>query len=283
MTRWYRAYEGTATDPKLGEVALVAECSRSVAIAVWHCILESAAAENRGGKFATTPRRIAVILGESPSVVERVMGEMQSLGMVGNESVTAWQRRQYESDSSTERSRKHRQRVRDDSSEVRNGDATLQQQPATPSENREQRAETERHSERPSGRVAGATGRADPAPDCPHEQIVQSFHERCPTLPRVRDWTDSRRASLRRLWREKPERQRIEFWHEFFGSVGRSPFLIGGGERNWTADIDWLLKPANFQKVIEGKFDPRPHERFGKTTQQNIRAVEGFVNAVNGR
>ena len=36
MSRWYRAYEGTVTDAKLGEVALVAECSRAVVIAAWH-------------------------------------------------------------------------------------------------------------------------------------------------------------------------------------------------------------------------------------------------------
>ena len=34
MSRWYRAYEGTVTDAKLGEAALIAECSRSVAITV---------------------------------------------------------------------------------------------------------------------------------------------------------------------------------------------------------------------------------------------------------
>jgi hypothetical protein len=64
MTRWYRAYEGTVTDPKLGEVALVAGCSRSVAIATWHAILEDCAAVNDSGRFETTPRRVAVILGE---------------------------------------------------------------------------------------------------------------------------------------------------------------------------------------------------------------------------
>jgi hypothetical protein len=43
VSRWYRAYEGTVTDAKLGEAALIAEVSRSVSIAAWHCLLESAA------------------------------------------------------------------------------------------------------------------------------------------------------------------------------------------------------------------------------------------------
>lgn len=124
---------------------------------------------------------------------------------------------------------------------------------------------------------------ADATPDCPHSEIVGLYHSLCPSLPRVRDWTDGRRKALRTLWRDKPERQRIEFWHEFFAVVGRSPFLVGANDRNWTADIDWLLKPANFQKVLEGKYEARPQERFSKTTQSNLKAVEGFLSAINGR
>jgi hypothetical protein len=125
MSRWYRAYIETVTDPKLGEVALVAGCSRSVAIAAWHCILESAAQANAGGAFDTTPRRVAVILGEPLAVIEAVFAEMKALAMIGEATVTAWAKRQFESDNSTERSRKHREAKR-------NGDATLQQRFATP-------------------------------------------------------------------------------------------------------------------------------------------------------
>lgn len=127
MNRWYRAYEGTVTDPKLGEVAMVAECSRSVAIAVWHCILESAACQNEGGTFDATPRRIAVILGEPISTIEAIFSELEALNLIKSGEVTSWKKRQYESDSSTERSRKHR-------ATKRNGDATLQDRCATPPE-----------------------------------------------------------------------------------------------------------------------------------------------------
>lgn len=125
MARWYRAYEGTVTDAKLGEVALVAGCSRSVAIAAWHAILESAAAVNDGGRFNVTARRIAVILCEPVATIEAVMAEMTQIGMVSSDCVAAWARRQFESDSSTERSRKHRERRRND-------DATLHGRCATP-------------------------------------------------------------------------------------------------------------------------------------------------------
>lgn len=130
MSRWYRAYEGTVTDAKLGEIALVAECSRSVVIAAWHALLEDCAAVNDGGRFETTPRRVAVILCEPVKTIEAVFSEMASLGMISAGYVTAWKSRQYESDNSTERSRKHREAKR-------NANATLQQRSATPPENRD--------------------------------------------------------------------------------------------------------------------------------------------------
>lgn len=108
MTRWYRAYEGTVTDAKLGEVALVAGCSRSVAIATWHAILEGCASTNDGGRFDTTPRRIAVILGEPVGTVESVFAELCALGMIDGNVATAWAARQFESDNSNERVKRYR-------------------------------------------------------------------------------------------------------------------------------------------------------------------------------
>jgi hypothetical protein len=125
MSRWYRAYEGTVTDAKLGEAALVAGCTRSVAIAAWHCILESCATAQRGGEYDTSPRRVAVILGETVDTITAVFDAFVELDMIGNGAVTAWKQRQFESDTSTERSRRHRQRKC-------NADATLQQRDATP-------------------------------------------------------------------------------------------------------------------------------------------------------
>jgi hypothetical protein len=131
VTRWYRAYEGTVTDPKLGEAALLAECSRAVAIATWHALLESAATVNDAGRYDTTARRVAVILCEPPALITSVLDAFSELGLISAGAVTAWKRRQYESDNSTERARKSRANKKAPS---RNGDATLQERCAAPPE-----------------------------------------------------------------------------------------------------------------------------------------------------
>lgn len=112
MSRWYRAYEGTCADPKFGEAAVIAETSRSVVVAIWHALLESAACTEDGGRYETNERRIAAMLGEPVDTVAAVLRAFNEIGMISDGSVTAWKRRQFESDTSTERSRRHRERKR---------------------------------------------------------------------------------------------------------------------------------------------------------------------------
>lgn len=120
MSRWYRAYEGTTTDSKIGEAALVSGCSRSVVIATWHSILESCAGLQDRGRFDVTPRRVAASLGETPELIEKAFAAFEDVGMTAAGVVCAWSKRQFESDNSTQRSRKHR-------ATRGNGDATLHQ------------------------------------------------------------------------------------------------------------------------------------------------------------
>lgn len=124
MSRWYRAYEGTVTDAKLHEAAMVAGVSRSVAIATWHAILESCAV-SKSARFETTPRRIAVILCEPLDGIVATFAAFVELGLLLDGEVCAWAKRQFDADNSTERSRRHREAKR-------NADATLQQRSATP-------------------------------------------------------------------------------------------------------------------------------------------------------
>lgn len=95
-------------------------------------------------------------------------------------------------------------------------------------------------------------------PNCPHEQIVELYHKILPELPRVLEWNERRRGYLNTAWKAKPKRQQLEYWRLFFEFVRQSDLLMGKVPRKdsapWRADLEWLVKPANFLKINEKKY-----------------------------
>lgn len=49
-----------------------------------------------------------------------------------------------------------------------------------------------------------------------------------------------------------------EAWRDAIDRAAASPLLTGQTGRGWRADFDWLCKAANFTKLMEGNYDPRP-------------------------
>lgn len=84
-----------------------------------------------------------------------------------------------------------------------------------------------------------------------YQGVVELFNETCPSLPKVRDLTDQRRRAIKARFREG---NTIEDFQEVFAKVQGSDFLTGknGG---WKCGFDWILKPANWQKIKEGNYD----------------------------
>jgi len=92
----------------------------------------------------------------------------------------------------------------------------------------------------------------------PHSEIVELYHRELSTLPHVKKWTPARQSLLRSTWKDNPEYQTPEAWKNLFIDIREHmPFLMGSsnnGARPFTADLEWIVKPANFVKIIEGKY-----------------------------
>jgi uncharacterized protein YdaU (DUF1376 family) len=93
---------------------------------------------------------------------------------------------------------------------------------------------------------------------CPHNEILELYHSILPSNPRIKTWIGARQQNLRARWREEPKRQDLEYWGRFFAHVAASPFLtgrvMGSNGRPFSPGLDWLVKPENFAKVIEGRY-----------------------------
>lgn len=116
------------------------------------------------------------------------------------------------------------------------------------------RADANRQNGKAGGRPRKAGGKAGPT--CPQQDIIAAYHEILPELPPVNDWPDSAATSLRNLWRKSAERQSLEWWRGFFQHVRGSGFLMGD-KGDFQASLIWLVKPANFAKVLNGNYDDR--------------------------
>jgi uncharacterized protein YdaU (DUF1376 family) len=95
------------------------------------------------------------------------------------------------------------------------------------------------------------------APPVLHQQVIDAYHELLPDLPQVRGWSPKRRQALDARIRErcgegKPA-DTVTYWRELFELVALSDFLCGRST-DFRADLEWLLRPENFLKVIEGRY-----------------------------
>ena len=105
-------------------------------------------------------------------------------------------------------------------------------------------------------------------PKCNHKAVVDLYHKHLPTLRRVEVWNDTRKGYLKQRWREVAkelsDKQEIKaedvlaWFTEFFEHIATSRFLTGRvndkSGRAFAADLEWILKPSNFAKIVEGKY-----------------------------
>ena len=89
---------------------------------------------------------------------------------------------------------------------------------------------------------------AEPAP---YSQIVGLYHQCCTTLPKVKALSKSRQASIRSLYKKYG----MDGFEDVFAKAGASDFLSGRTGKWNGCGFDWLIKPGNFLKVLEGTYD----------------------------
>ena len=88
---------------------------------------------------------------------------------------------------------------------------------------------------------------------CPHQAIIDAYHEILPELPRVKSWSETSKKNLRSRWREEPKRQSVEWWRRFFKRVRDCGFLMGR-KTEWRASLTWMVGPKNFEKIMNGQY-----------------------------
>ena len=93
-------------------------------------------------------------------------------------------------------------------------------------------------------------------PLCPHLKIIDLYHGLLPELSKINLWENPYKKYLKDRWSEKVERQNLEWWRTFFIRISESDFLTGK-KTDWKATLGWLVKPANFIKIMNDNYKNR--------------------------
>jgi hypothetical protein len=84
-----------------------------------------------------------------------------------------------------------------------------------------------------------------------YKQIVNSFNSICKSYPKVNKLSETRKKTIKARFNNGYDYQ--DFIN-LFEMAEQSEFLKGENNRSWQANFDWLIKDANFAKVLDGNY-----------------------------
>ena len=92
-----------------------------------------------------------------------------------------------------------------------------------------------------------------------YQGILDAYHECCPSFPAVIKLTETRKRAIKARLKDYG----LDEIKRAFSLAGQSDFLKGSS--GWQASFDWLMKPANMTKVLEGNYTNRASPAGGKS------------------
>ena len=91
-----------------------------------------------------------------------------------------------------------------------------------------------------------------------YQQITDAFNRICTSLPQVQSVSDKRRQAIRTASQTVGD---IAGWEKLFRTVEQSDFLTGRNGSWQGCGFDWILKPANLVKILEGNYTDKPDRK----------------------
>ena len=93
------------------------------------------------------------------------------------------------------------------------------------------------------------------APVATPQQLVDAWNTCAPKLLPARELSPSRLRVIQQRLRERAD---LTFWESLFKRMNASAFCRGQNKQDWTADLDFALRPDKIASVLEGRYDDGP-------------------------
>lgn len=104
-----------------------------------------------------------------------------------------------------------------------------------------------------------------------YDEILSLYREICVSYPKVKSLSDARKKAIRARLRTYS----IDDFKTVFQNAENSSFLKGQNNRNWSATFDWMIRDANFAKILDGNYngDNKPKA----TESEKADAYKSFI------
>lgn len=101
----------------------------------------------------------------------------------------------------------------------------------------------------------------------PFVKIQEMFNATVKRIAKIKSIDGNRRKAVSARFKTYG----LDAFRTVFEKADASDFLCGGGSRSFTASFDWLMKPDNFLKTLEGNYDNKPVNGYQSPQGQDIR------------
>ena len=118
-----------------------------------------------------------------------------------------------------------------------------------------------------------------PSPRIDYSAIMRDFNARfAGVLPAVTVMTEKRKAAVKARIGEHG----MDSIAKVFDNIAASGFLKGHNDHNWKADFDWVFRPTNYVKILEGNYAKigygrKEQRQFGNTRPGDF-AGKGYTD-----
>ena len=257
---WFRMYSDFMFDEKIEFLAF--EDQRHYVFIL--CMKNAGLLDKEYAQPGMLDRVIAKRLGLFGEAFEAAKRRLVESGLIaGDFQPVAWNKRQFLSDSSAERTRAYRERMAkkvadpDMANEERHSDVTVTAQEAD--------TETDTDTEEAKASLSPAK-----LPTCPHEILIDLFGKHLPTMPQPKKelWSGKNESAMRARWKwvmtavkkngtryAATREEAIDWFERFFAYIQKSDFLTGRAGGWDKCDLGWLVKADNFAKVLQGNYE----------------------------
>jgi hypothetical protein len=244
--QWFRSWHGAPTNPKWGLIGRKVNLPHGMVFAIaWALFDRASQAEERGSIDGYDPEELAYVMGCDAEDIDAVVSAMRDKGMIEGHAVSAWEKHQPKrEDNSAERVKAHRKRK----AGQRNAGVTQGNAPDK---------DTDKDTE-PSKEGGSAQAR-EPSPQGAFDYFVWAVNVKGRNIPTPHQLSKDRKTKIAARLNESG----FDKWKLACDKLAVSDFCNGQNDRGWIANLDFMLQPSRFNKLIEGAYDNRPPQGAG--------------------